>query len=543
MKKKIKKHWGAFLTIVVMFAFVGCGEMLDNPTIDKDTGEDVNFLIVDFNFFTTRMSFKFIDAADNSIINQPAKMWFTGTHAKDIVDFAGEKHADFTISEGQMELTVDPNIVINETTPLQFAVNIEIDGYNTLSQGKQINSIGKKTFEFLLQKETSGDDTVLTGEEDGDGFIFGSASETIKSAKVEEKPYKTSYRILKADLLKFKDYYGQTIFASEAEMMDVYEADKDNFLKVGFLRNFDSPTIIDRLKTDDGNKMVSFKKLEYGTLQDLILGGRRVVDLNGGVITQTAEYLETPKPDIFGFAEFKTDAWEIPGTTINHTTANFSYTLASASLETLCATGSTIKFASNKKSSFSIDADFFDTNDKLISTINFKGNFPESFTLENMPAQSARVVFRDNNPSFKPIDELNIDNLCSGLYEVDVDAADGYQEYQIVLKALCPDNATVSVAPTYSGEIRIKGSDDAWQGIDMIGGIADFLAKPNQDYEFRLLWKGDWETADFHTKIDANGNYKNDTDYNITSEILDDGRTRIKVVHEFDQAICDDMNW
>ena len=126
---------------------------------------------------------------------------------------------------------------------------------------------------------------------------------------------------------------------------------------------------------------------------------------------------------------------------------------------------------------------------------------------------------------------------------MDVDAAEGYQGYQVVLKAFCPNSPSVAIAPSYSGEIKIKNSNDPWQGIDMISGKADIMAKPGQEYELRLLWDGKWETSTFGTEFDSNGNYINRTGSEVTSEKMEDGRTRIIIVHEFDQDICDDMDW
>uniref|UniRef100_UPI00321709F9 hypothetical protein n=1 Tax=uncultured Draconibacterium sp. TaxID=1573823 RepID=UPI00321709F9 len=544
MQNKTKtNNWQILFVFVLIAALSGCGKMLDDPTIDKNTGKDINFLIVDFNFFKTRVSYKLINAADNSAITAPAKIWFTGLNSNDIVNFAGEKKENFSTSQGQLELTFDPNVPVSADSPLEFAVHVEVNGYEAFSQGIQINSEGKKTFELQITKENSGNDETLTGEEDGDEFVFSAMAETTKSALIVETPYTISYRITKSDLLKFKDYYGQVIFTSEAEMMQVYNQDPEHFLIVTINKNTTQPLIVDRLNVDGSNQLVSLQKLETGTLTSLSLGGRKVTDLNGGIISQTGTFTDVPQPDAFGFAEFKTDAWEISGTALNHSSLNFSYTLISASLEALCTTGSSIKFASNAKSSFSIDADFYNSNNKLILSTNFKGSFPETFTLENVPAESARVVFRDNNPGFKAISELEIENLCSGSYQVDVALEDDYKEYQIVFKALCADNSTIAVAPTYSGEIKIKDSDDPWQGIDMIGGIADVIAKPNQDYEIRLLWNDDWEGTTFSTLFDANGNYINKTSSKVTTEQMEDGRTKIKIDHEFKQSICDDLGW
>lgn len=531
-----------FLFILLISVLTGCGEMLDNPTIDKKTGEDVNFLIVDFNFFTTRASFKLIDNTDNSGITSQAKIWFTGTHANDIVNFSGEKNDFYSTSEGQMELTFDPNVPVSANSPLEFAIHVEANGYETFSQGIQISSEGKKTFELILTKENSGDQDVLTGIEDDDSFIFAFTPRT-KSANISNTPYTIQYSIKKTDLIKFKDGNGENMFESVEDAELAYKKDKEHFIQLSIDKNTDFQPSIDRLTIDSKVHMLAFQKLETGILNDIVITNRRVVDLNGGTIKQMGSSPNSPQANIFGFVHFDTDTWFVSGTVLTHNELGFSYTLAVASTNELCTTGSSIHFSSNSLSSFSIDADFYNDDNQKITSMSFKGSFPETFILENVPPQSAKVIFRNNNPSFQAIPDLEIENLCSKTYEVDVNALESYKEYQIVLKALCSGNSAIAVAPTYSGQIKIKGSDDTWQGVDMIGGVADILAIPNREYELRLLWNGEWETSTFHTKFDADGNYVKQTSSTITAEIMKDGRTKIFVVHEFEQNICDDLNW
>ena len=219
--------------------------------------------------------------------------------------------------------------------------------------------------------------------------------------------------------------------------------------------------------------------------------------------------------------------------------------MVKASTEPLCETGSSITFKSSVKSSFSFDADIYDLEGNLINTVNFKGNFPETFVMENTPEKAVQMVFRNNNPSFEEISPLQIENFCVGTYDVNVIPTSGYIEYQIVLKALCPDNTSVAIAPTYSAEIKIKGSEDPWQGVDMIGGVVDLLGKPSQEYELRLLWEDAWEYSSYFTEFDDNGNYLHETEptAEVSSKIMEDGRVQINVRQTFKQNVCDDMGW
>jgi hypothetical protein len=91
--------------------------------------------------------------------------------------------------------------------------------------------------------------------------------------------------------------------------------------------------------------------------------------------------------------------------------------------------------------------------------------------------------------------------------------------------------------------MRIKSSNDPWQGIDMQGGIVDVLAKENETYQIRFLWKDNWETSEFTTRFDANGNYLNESNSNVRAEWMTDGRIKMIIEHTFEQDVCDDLGW
>lgn len=540
MKTKISNYkyflFAAFLALFVS----GCSEMLDNPLKDKDTGEDINLLIVDFNFFDIRMTYKLLDVSTGETVENEATIWFTGENADDVVTYAGEKESEHITSLGQLELTIDPNVETSASSPISFTVHVEADGYQDFSQTIQISSEGTKTFELYLSPISGGDEDVIGGEDDDDSFTFSVLE--LKST-LAEKAYSVNYSILKSDMINFKDENGSTLYANIEELMADYNENSEGFLELTVDIKTGFPGSTENVSYNGSTQTALFQKLETGDLVSLSVGGRTVADLNGGIITQTCTYTSSPEPDLFGFANVENDSWTISSEPQVYSDLDISYTLASASLDELCTTGASITFASNAVSSFSIDADIYNTAGTLILTRTFTGDFPESFVLENVPSTAATIQFRQNNPAFSAIDDLEITNLCSGTYEVDVDAAEGYNEYLVILKALCEENTSVAIAPTYSGEMRIKGSSDEWQGIDMDGGQVNVLAKENEEYEIRLLWEDAWETTSFFTEFDADGNYINESSSNVSSELMDDGRIKILIEHTFEQDICDDLGW
>jgi len=542
----LKTIFRSFAVLIAFAAISGCSSYLDNPLKDKETGEDINLLVLDF-IFDTRISVKLNDAKDGSLLTVPATVQFTGENGEDIVTFTGEKRSEFSTSQGQLEVTVDPNVSISEDSPLKFAVNVHAEGYNAVSKGFQFQSQGKKTIEVELSKIADEEESEYGGDigfGDGDTSLVISAFDNqLKAAQANELPYEIQYEISISSFLKFKDSEGKLLFNSSEELLAIYNADQANFLKltVNKFTDYKPETNV----VDIGGRPVSvlFHKLETGRLSKLVVAGTEVADLNGGTISSRCIYTGTPAPDLFGFAVFSTDRWHITGMDTTYTDLNFSYTLAKASTEPLCPTGSQITFRSGAISSFSVDADVYDSEDNLLTTINFKGNFPETFTVENTPQKAVKLVFWNNNPAFQPLPPLEIADFCSGNYEVEVTPTEGYQEYQIVLKAFCPDNPTFAVAPTYSGEYKIKGSENPWQGADMTGGVVNLLGLPGQEYEYRLLWENEWEYSTLVTEFDEKGNYLHNSGSEIYSERMDDGRIRIYIEHKFSQNVCDDLGW
>lgn len=535
------------IVLIAIATLSGCSSYLDNPLKDKETGEDINLLVLDFNFFDTRISVKLTDAKTGSLITSPATIQFTGENGNDIVTFSGEKRPEYLTSQGQLEVTVDPNVSISENSPLAFAVNVQIEGYNNVSKGFQFQTEGKKTIEIELSKNEDEQETEYGGDigfGDGDtSLVISGFSSQLKSAQANELLFRIQYEISISSFLKFRDVNGNLLFASSEELMAAYNADQANFLKLTVNKFSDYKPETNTLDINGQPKPALFQKLETGRLTKLVVAGTEVANLNGGTILSRCIYTATPAADLFGFAVFSADRWHITGTDTAYAELNFSYTVAKASTEPLCPTGSQITFRSDAISSFSIDADVYDSENNLLTTVSFKGSFPETFSVENTPQKAVKLVFRNNNPAFQEIPPLEISDFCSGNYEVKVIPNNGFAEYQIVLKAFCPDNPTFAVAPTYSGEYKIKNSDNPWQGADMTGGVVDLLGLPGQEYEYRLLWENEWEYSTLVTEFDENGNYLHSSGSEIYSERMNDGRIRIYIEHNFSQNVCDDLGW
>lgn len=537
--------WMLLLAVVTLA--VACEGLMQNPLKDKDSGEDINLLIVDFNFFRTHISVNLYDATTRERIELPAVLKFAGMGGKDIVTYSGVKRPSHEMLRGQLELTVDPNVKISESNPFFFSLTAEVPGYQTMSRTETYLSEGKKSVDLFLVKVTDETGAKLGGGVNTGGgdttIVFGFAPVPGLKSAASDKLFRIKYTMTLNDFLKLKDSGGNLLFGTSQEFWDAYNANPSGFLYLQTSTFNSYPSWPDMLKMDGTSRRVILQILETGTVEYMSVGGIRVGNFNGAVLGSELEWLSGAEPSIWGYSTFVEDGWLFEAKQKSIGSLPFSYTVISASEETLCGLGARIRFEAGFKSSFTITADIYDMQNKLLLTKFFSGNFPADFTLENVPGVPARMVFRNNNPSFKPVADLEISSLCSGSYTVTVLQQDGFIGYQIVLKAFCPDNPAIAIAPSYSGQYRFAGASGTWQGGFMQGGVLDLLGKPDQEYEYRLLWENEWEVTNFTTTFNADGSYPFSTGSTIRSERLPDGRIRINVSHNFKQSVCDKMNW
>ena len=173
------------LILMSVVLFTACEDYFVNPMKDKETGEDINLLIIDFNFFKTRMTYHLKDAKTGETIEADAKISFSGKNANDIVNYSGEKNQVYQTSQGQLELVTDPGVAISASSPFEFVVKAEIAGYNTLEKTVSIQSDGIKTIDLELLKTADENESELTGGTENDidtVFHFSLPPEGMKSA-------------------------------------------------------------------------------------------------------------------------------------------------------------------------------------------------------------------------------------------------------------------------------------------------------------------------------------------------------------------------
>ncbi len=109
-------------SLIVCMSLAGC-DYFRNPLDDKETGETVKLLVVDFNFIKTKIAFHLKDMDSNEYIdNEEIELFFLGEDAGNVITFTGTKPDHFTTEAGFLEIGIDPNVVGSAANPINLSV-------------------------------------------------------------------------------------------------------------------------------------------------------------------------------------------------------------------------------------------------------------------------------------------------------------------------------------------------------------------------------------------------------------------------------------
>ena len=122
MKRKILNLFQIVAITAMAFTSNSCSDLLNDPLKDKNTGEDINLLLVDLNFFDTKIILKFQDFDTGELLTgQNITAAVVGNNADKFVNLFGEKKEMYETSSGIMELYLDPSYTFTGT-PIQLDV-------------------------------------------------------------------------------------------------------------------------------------------------------------------------------------------------------------------------------------------------------------------------------------------------------------------------------------------------------------------------------------------------------------------------------------
>lgn len=548
MKRTIGKLVFMLTTVfVLLFANYGCNDLFNNPMKDKETGDDITLLLVDFDFFKTSFTINLVDVQTNEFLDSAANIYIGGPDSMYVCDFKGEKQNYYSTQNGSFELNIDPARTPSESNPIELTFRADnVPGYVSLITTVSYATDGAKTVTIYMLSEQvnddEGEDEVLEGEVDDDGnIVFGWApTDGFKSAVAvnSERPYSFKYTVKETSLLRFKDSNGQLIFSNTADIIAKYLADKANFARITLSYLKYSET---NYKVISGDKIM-FSLNERVVIKKLILAGQEVGQFNDGTVEATQEWLANVQatPDYWGWWDMKNSKFFADKTTSFTGFTNLKYTAWGYKV-TPCALGANINFKSTAKVMFNLEAAFHDSNNRKIGSAGFEGVFDKSFKLENVSNEPGVIKIAKNYFTYEDIPDIQVSNFCSGDINVEVKPKAGYEVYEIALTAYCKDNPAVGLSPTYVAQYKPVNEPTApWQRIKISGGVFRILAKPNTDYQFKLNFDGDYEYIDISTDFNKN---TIGTDTKIEYKGKTNGIHIVRIKHVFDQNICDKLGW
>ncbi len=146
MKRYLNKTMKMLAVLVAtLFFTVGCSDLFNNPLQDKETGEDLTLLLLDLNFFDTKLILKFEDFdTGDLLVGESISTIMVGAEADQFVTVFGEKKNEHTTSSGILELYLDPAYTFTDT-PIELEIMAFSDPLRTSSPTSiEINEAGEQ---------------------------------------------------------------------------------------------------------------------------------------------------------------------------------------------------------------------------------------------------------------------------------------------------------------------------------------------------------------------------------------------------------------
>ncbi|MDA3927758.1 MAG: hypothetical protein PF541_02290 [Prolixibacteraceae bacterium] len=475
----------AVILFATLFAATSCNDLLNNPLQDKETGEDLTLLLIDPDFFDTKITVSLEDTLGNPFTEKEVFVAFFGEKASNIVDLKGEFNEYYSTTNGNIEVAVDPNIEISESNTFLIVI--------------QAVTEDRSWYTFPIEVE-------LNQEGYADVTIVMYPFEQLKSAQLNpgSEPFD----------VKFKDEIVSSINGWNISVAKgVYNHD---FIYSG---RYTYNSYMYYTGTTSGELTASNLTLDDGLIKDY---GIATSSYYGFSVSSFNKSLSvSPPPTYTGlsfsllfdrqdyYSGYIRNNLEKCAEGINFNveekygqkgSAKFDYTLKIRKsgifyeqYETVAKGklgGKSLPYHVNTGSFYYptkvdeyISLNYYDTN-KLYLSISGDAQY-------------------DVEPS-----EIEITNFCGTTVDLNVVPKSGLKPYKIITSYVCENNP-VGAAPTISGKFRIKGSDERWTPFNFSGGVAVLQLKPNTVYEMVANAFGNDATFDFPTEKSKIGSVVN----------------------------------
>ena len=463
--------------LATLFVTNSCSDLLNNPMKDKETGEDLTLLLLDLNFFDTKINIQFQNAETGEIINQDElNVYIVGDDADKIVDFEGKKNASYRVKNGLLELAVDPNFTPTETDPIEFTVIAETDEYKWYSLPTQVSvpqtGINDVTVEMYYEAE---EQVIQKGNElqlkSANSFLITPPFYLVFNADNNYSYYKNDYTSI-----KFQDgysvYYHYLPPSGKNKINGQVTLKASNFTGLpgddyGFYGQYFT-----------NGAITYFNNLEKEKTYNNIYNYRFYAAIKEHLTRcNTPLKVKITKED------------DQPGT------AKFKYKM-------------TFSNGSIKNGNISVNFPIVNPYTKEKSY-----TFTYSISPIYVPVDNATTTFE-----IKPEGQYDFttpqtivynDGPCGKTFDVGIKTKNGLKPYKIIATVSC-DGGAIGAAPTMSGTFSEKGTSTK-TNFSFNQGVATLQLKDKTDYSIEGSYNGSNASFDFTTDVSKIGSVASST--------------------------------
>lgn len=215
MKKILKSVKVLVIIVAALFVNNSCNNLFENPLKDKETGESLTMLLLDQNFFDTKLMVHLVDAQTGEELNNSVNIYISGDDADKIVDFNGNRNESYRVDGGYVEVAVDPAFVPSVETSLDIVVFANSDDNSWYSLPTEVSLVQTGTNDVVISMYYQSEDDLEEVEEGGLFNILDEQISNLKSASLElTVPFTHSINtnkqgayINKYDAIKYQDGY------------------------------------------------------------------------------------------------------------------------------------------------------------------------------------------------------------------------------------------------------------------------------------------------------------------------------------------------
>ena len=194
-----KKYLANRLLVIaaLLLVTISCEDLVRDPLVDKESGENITVLLLDRNFIKTKLLIWLVDAETNEPMEDVMlDIEFFGEEASNLITFGGEKPDVFSTDLGFFEVGYDPNFTVSSANPLEVTVIAHGEGYISAPLFLSYTNEGTKDVILRMNKLIPGKSFKIDPYNEPYDIFYNDVlnSEELRYiADISEQPTGTSY--------------------------------------------------------------------------------------------------------------------------------------------------------------------------------------------------------------------------------------------------------------------------------------------------------------------------------------------------------------